>query len=400
MSTAGNTVIRVSDLDKTYTKRSGISGLTSTFHALQNVSFEVEKGEILGIIGNNGSGKSTLLRVLSGITKPTEGKVEIFGIPSSILDVGTGIHPELTGRENTYLRGQLLGMSRKEVAAIFEELVHFSGVEEFIDSPMQHYSSGMFLRLAFSIIVHLRSEILLLDEVMAVGDADFRRKCAAKVGEIVANGSTVVMVSHDLGTVLDMCSRSILLSKGKITADGSPKDVVRNSYLSSLTLPQHLSPSSGAESALVKSDELGFEVEEFVLKHADGRHDKQYSSDEEISIVLRYKVYKDNINLAIGIKDLMDSKLIDDSPALKLKQEGGLQQGSYSVSWTVPSGLFNAGIYFIDLFAVDDELKMIKKYDRLIQIKITDNSMPEEIQGFYRSAFKVNLNMQVSHSTF
>jgi lipopolysaccharide transport system ATP-binding protein len=192
-----------------------------TLWALKDVSFEVERGEVLGIIGRNGAGKSTLLKILSRITEPTEGEAIINGRVGSLLEVGTGFHPELTGRENVYLNGAILGMTRAEIDGKFEEIVDFSGVERFIDTPVKRYSSGMRVRLAFSVAAHLDPEILLIDEVLAVGDLTFQKKCLGKMGEIGQSGRTVLFVSHDMTSVRELCSRCILLDEGEIAVDGT-----------------------------------------------------------------------------------------------------------------------------------------------------------------------------------
>jgi lipopolysaccharide transport system ATP-binding protein len=196
------------------------------FWALRDVSFDVEEGTVVGLIGANGAGKSTLLKILARITPPTEGRVELRGRTGSLLEVGTGFHPELTGRENIFLNGAVLGMRRQEIARRYAEIVEFSGVERFIDTPVKRYSSGMYVRLAFSVAVHLEADILLLDEVLAVGDAEFQRKCMEKVEATVAAGRTVVFVSHGLGNIQRICSRVLLLESGRITGDGKPEPVV------------------------------------------------------------------------------------------------------------------------------------------------------------------------------
>jgi lipopolysaccharide transport system ATP-binding protein len=200
---------------------------TEEFWALKDVSFEVKRGEVLGIIGRNGAGKSTLLKILSRITEPTEGRVTIAGRVASLLEVGTGFHPELTGRENIYLNGAILGMSRAEVRRKFDEIVDFSGVEKFIDTPVKRYSSGMQVRLAFAVAAHLEPEILVVDEVLAVGDAEFQKKCLGKMGEVsTREGRTVLFVSHQLSAVGELTNRAILLNSGSIEADGpTPKTI-------------------------------------------------------------------------------------------------------------------------------------------------------------------------------
>jgi lipopolysaccharide transport system ATP-binding protein len=191
------------------------------FWALKNVSFEVKKGEIVGIIGRNGAGKSTLLKVLSRITEPSQGRVRIKGHVASLLEVGTGFHPELTGRENIYLNGAILGMSRLETKRKFDEIVAFAGVEKFLDTPVKHYSSGMYVRLAFSVAAHIETEILIIDEVLAVGDAQFQNKCLGKMEDVAKSGRTVLFVSHNMNAVEELCSRAILLEAGSVKMDSS-----------------------------------------------------------------------------------------------------------------------------------------------------------------------------------
>lgn len=199
---------------------------TEQFWALKDVSFEVKKGEAIGIIGKNGAGKSTLLKILSKITKPTEGRIEIDGRVASLLEVGTGFHPELTGRENIYLNGTILGMSRKEVKSKFDEIVAFSGVEKFIDTPVKRYSSGMYVRLAFAVAAHLEPEILIIDEVLAVGDAEFQKKCLGKMGEVAKEGRTVLFVSHNMAAMKTLCKSGILLKDGEIAHIGTIESTI------------------------------------------------------------------------------------------------------------------------------------------------------------------------------
>lgn len=198
--------------------------------ALRNVSFDVGRGEVLGIIGPNGAGKSTLLKVLSRITEPTEGEAQIHGRVASLLEVGTGFHPELTGRENIFLNGVLLGMKRAEVTRRFDAIVEFSGVEKFIDTPVKRYSSGMYVRLAFAVAAHLEPEILIVDEVLAVGDAAFQRKCLGKMGEVAGSGRTVLLVSHNMGSIKALAATALWLDEGRVIRIGDPRTVV-NEYL-------------------------------------------------------------------------------------------------------------------------------------------------------------------------
>jgi len=205
----------------------GAASLRAEIWALRDISFEVKKGEVLGIIGRNGAGKTTLLKVLSRITVPTEGVAEIRGRTSSLLEVGTGMHPELTGRENIYLNGAVMGMKRAEIRRKFDEIVEFSGVETFLDTPMKHYSSGMQVRLAFSVASYLEPEILFIDEVLSVGDAEFQKKCLGKMDEVAKGGRTVLFVSHNMSAVTRLCERTILLDEGGILYDGQTQNAVK-----------------------------------------------------------------------------------------------------------------------------------------------------------------------------
>lgn len=206
----------------------------TTFWALRDVSFEVHRGEVLGVIGRNGAGKSTLLKILSRITRPTEGRARIRGRVGSLLEVGTGFHPELTGRENIYLNGAILGMRKAEIDRKFDEIVAFAEVERFIDTPVKRYSSGMYVRLAFGVAAHLEPDILVVDEVLAVGDAAFQKKCLGKMGDVARAGRTVILVSHNLVAVERLCTAAVLLKGGLVVKRGSPREVVEE-YLTDVT---------------------------------------------------------------------------------------------------------------------------------------------------------------------
>ncbi|MBI9067992.1 MAG: ABC transporter ATP-binding protein [Salinivirgaceae bacterium] len=244
--------IKVENLSKKYIIGSGTSGslretLSNTWHntfggkrsdeevfwALQDLNFEIKQGEAVGIIGHNGAGKSTLLKLLSKITYPTTGKITMNGRVSSLLEVGTGFHPELTGRENIYLNGTILGMTRREVKSKFDEIVDFSGVEKFLDTPVKRYSSGMYVRLAFAVAAHLEPEILIIDEVLAVGDAEFQKKCLGKMGEVAKGGRTVLFVSHNMNAIKSLCNKGLLLKNGGLDYSGNiEKSITKylNSY--------------------------------------------------------------------------------------------------------------------------------------------------------------------------
>jgi lipopolysaccharide transport system ATP-binding protein len=214
------------------------------FWALKEVSFEINRGEIVGIIGRNGAGKSTLLKVLSRITEPTAGSVEIKGRVGSLLEVGTGFHPELTGRENIYLNGAILGMTRAEIKRKFDEIVDFSGVEKFLDTPVKRYSSGMYVRLAFAVAAHLEPEILIVDEVLAVGDAEFQKKCLGKMQDVAGHGRTVLFVSHNMASVSALCRRTIWLGAGQIRGDDETSVTIKNYLRPDSSPSEHLTYSN------------------------------------------------------------------------------------------------------------------------------------------------------------
>src|SRR5712691_1608663 len=215
-------------------------GATEEFWALRDVSFEVQRGEVLGIIGRNGAGKSTLLKILSRITEPTEGRVTIRGRVASLLEVGTGFHPELSGRENIYLNGAILGMTRAEIRRKFDEIVAFAEVEKFLDTPVKRYSSGMYVRLAFAVAAHLEPEILVVDEVLAVGDAEFQKKCLGKMSEVAGGGRTVLFVSHNMSAIKSLTKRVLYVNRGRVSYDGSTE--------AALHLYTRPSPFKGGES--------------------------------------------------------------------------------------------------------------------------------------------------------
>jgi lipopolysaccharide transport system ATP-binding protein len=254
--------------------------------ALKDISFTVEQGEVLGIIGKNGAGKSTLLKILSRVTAPTTGRVRVKGSIASLLEVGTGFHPELTGRENIYLNGAILGMGRSEIDCKFDEIVDFSEVEKFIDTPVKRYSSGMYVRLAFAVAAHLDPEILVVDEVLAVGDAAFQKKCLGKMGEVAKEGRTVLFVSHNMGSIRRLCERTIVIDKGNIDFDGNT-NVVINSYLE-----QNLEHDSETKMRFHSFNTSGTGIMDTWFENKTGRTSSGFCGDP-FSIHLKYCVSKE-----------------------------------------------------------------------------------------------------------
>ncbi len=248
--------------------------------ALKNVSFDVTHGEVVGLIGRNGSGKSTLLKVLSQITEPTEGEVRVRGRVASLLEVGTGFHPELSGRENIYLNGAILGMTRAEIQRKFDEMVAFAEVEKFLDTPVKRYSSGMYVRLAFAVAAHLEPEILVVDEVLAVGDSSFRQKCMGKMNDIASGGRTVLFVSHNLGAVSQLCQRTIWLNAGQVVTMGTSEEVIAK-YVSEMQ-------KAGRSNTTWEREGTGrLRFKEITIRNADGEPADKVGMGDRVTLLLK-----------------------------------------------------------------------------------------------------------------
>jgi lipopolysaccharide transport system ATP-binding protein len=316
-------------------------GASDIVYSLKDINFEIEQGDAVGIIGRNGAGKSTLLKILSRVTSPTTGKINIKGRVASLLEVGTGFHPELTGRENIYLNGAILGMRKKEIDRKLEEIIDFSGVERYIDTPVKRYSSGMYVRLAFAVAAHLESEILIVDEVLAVGDAEFQKKCLGKMGEVSkGEGRTVLFVSHNMSAISSLCKNGLLLNKGKISFFGTSKVAVKK-YMDSTDETCHklnwdfnLAPKQNGIK-LLKAEILNFNGvfnvrEEIVLKFEFFRDD-----NELMNIDLTFHLIDENgilVFVASSAKDL----------PIHFSKNGYL-----FFTCIIPAGLMNEGRYFI-----------------------------------------------------
>jgi len=262
------------------------SPAANTIWALKDVSFEVKEGEVIGIIGRNGAGKSTLLKILSRISVPTEGRAEIYGRVGSLLEVGTGFHPELTGRENIYLNGAILGMRKKELDRKFDEIVTFAEIKKFIDTPVKFYSSGMYVRLAFAVAAHLEPEILLVDEVLAVGDAAFQKKCLGKIGQVAGEGRTVLVVSHNMAIIQKHCGRAVLLEQGRVVALGEALQVVVD-YLADGALETNSAMIEVSNHPNRLSDMKPI-VSRISLHAATGEVKRDFIQDEPVALRIQY----------------------------------------------------------------------------------------------------------------
>lgn len=289
------------------------SGPEAIIWALESVSFEVEHGETLGIVGRNGAGKSTLLKILSRITEPTVGYADLYGRVGSLLEVGTGFHPELTGRENIYLNGAILGMKKREIAGKLDAIVSFAEIDQFIDTPVKHYSSGMYVRLAFSVAAHLEPEILLVDEVLAVGDIAFQRKCLGKMDDVASEGRTVVFVSHNMGILQSICRRGIYLDEGRLAADGPIGEVV-DVYLKSIEALEHIALAE-------RTDRKGHgkvRLVAFTAENLSGGDPSIYKCGDSLKVTIRVSERIAGLNVSFILFDQVGQRLVE----FKSRQRG------------------------------------------------------------------------------
>jgi lipopolysaccharide transport system ATP-binding protein len=364
--------------------------------ALDGVSFEVQRGEIVGVIGANGAGKSTLLKLLSRIVEPTRGRAIVAGRVGSLLEVGTGFHPELTGRDNVYLNGIILGMRRREIEAKFAEIVEFAGVERFIDTPVKRYSSGMQVRLAFSVAAHLQPEVLLVDEVLAVGDAQFQRKSLGRMEDVTKQGRTILFVSHNMTAIRKLCPRSILLERGRVVMDG-PSDEVLDRYLSSLGEEGGVGTISGAAleqkaNTYVWHDRPVYQCREVALLDSAGAPRRRFQSDEEITVAVTYDVLETITNLQLVVQlhnedgelllrsELADSPAADDAYVSK--------PGRYTARCRFPAMMFGERRFYVSVHFVAHEIQHAS-YERLLHFDVAflgynDNLSPHSRSGYFR----------------
>ena len=311
------------------------------FWALKDVSLTIEQGQVVGIVGRNGSGKSTLLKIIAQITAPTTGEIRLNGRTGTLLEVGTGFHPELSGRENVYLNGAILGMSRGEIDRKFDEIIDFSGVEAFIDTPVKRYSSGMHTRLAFSIAAHLDPEILIIDEVLAVGDAEFQRKCLAKMRSVTSDGRTVVFVSHSMATVASLCTQCVLLDKGIVQAVDKPQ-AIADMYFST-----RQNGGGAALSFLSEADRPGDDVARLCSARV---HDSKFNDVREVSradsigVEMTFEVLRAGYRLVPNFHVFLQDQyaFVSSSP-----QREPMGRGLYKSTMWIPADFLNHGLYVV-----------------------------------------------------
>jgi lipopolysaccharide transport system ATP-binding protein len=338
-------------------------------YSLQDINFEINQGDAVGIIGRNGAGKSTLLKILSRVTTPTKGKINIKGRVASLLEVGTGFHPELTGRENIYLNGAILGMRKREIDRKLDEIIEFSGVERYIDTPVKRYSSGMYVRLAFAVAAHLESEILIVDEVLAVGDAEFQKKCLGKMGEVSkGEGRTVLFVSHNMAAVQSLCNTGIILKNGGIYSNAAINDVVQI----------YTSDSSQKNSLFVNDKSNSFDdIELISIQVIQKKNNDIFYIEDETEVILKFKLNKDQNHVSTSIHlNCMGSKVFcvgDDSL--------NLDSGNYEMKYTIPANFLNNENYTIDVFLIFNVTEVKVQFNDVLAIKLEERTERKEFFG-------------------
>jgi lipopolysaccharide transport system ATP-binding protein len=349
--------------------------------ALRNVSLEIRQGQVVGLIGRNGAGKSTLLKIISRITEPTEGRISIKGRVTSLLEVGTGFHPELTGRENIYLNGAILGMRKIEIQRKFDEIVAFAEIERFLDTPVKRYSSGMYVRLAFAVAAHLEPEILIIDEVLAVGDTAFQRKCLGRMDDVAREGRTIILVSHNMLSVEGLCNRAVWMHEGTIVADGEPREVIAN-YL-------RLSCSALTEQAWDNwstapgTDEV--RLHRARVRPRDGAPTEPVRVSRALVIEFELWTLRPNLFLTLGIQLYSEQGVLifESQPSRDTSWSGKpLPKGLFRYACHVPADLLNNGVHRVTLWMGKNH-EIVHKQDDILVFEVIDSM--EKRGNTYRS---------------
>lgn len=355
------------------------NGSKPTLWALKDVSFEISPGEVVGIIGRNGAGKSTLLKVLSRITEPTSGKVELYGRVASLLEVGTGFHPELSGRENVFLNGSILGMSRKEIEDKFDEIVEFAEIAKFIDTPVKRYSSGMYVRLAFAVAAHLEPEILVVDEVLAVGDYNFQQKCMDKMQDVSTRGRTILFVSHNMGAISRLCTRCILMDQGQMIEQGSTASVIQTYMQGGMANRAEYSQPANSEKAI--------NLLNIALTGTDGTVKSEVRYDEDFRLHLEYEVNQPVVGTSVGVALFTSDGTcafatadFDTNPDLLGKRE----PGNYVTDAVIPGSWLNVGRYSVHVYIANATSGVVYDAVEAIVFDLIDTGTPGSRHGVER----------------
>ena len=375
-----------------------VKGSSEYVWALKDINFDIQRGAVVGIIGSNGAGKSTLLKILSRTTSPTTGAVKIKGRIASLLEVGTGFHPELSGKENIFLNGAILGMSRQEIKNKFDEIVDFSGVERYIDTPVKRYSSGMYVRLAFGVAAHLDPEILIVDEVLAVGDVEFQKKALGKMKEVsTKEGRTVLFVSHNIPAIRTLCSTAILLDNGKISAHGDVEKIVVN-YFKKASTP--FLECVWEDSEIIH----GIQLSKFFVQDLTGNTLTQVTTDQHIKATIQYEVKEDNtrFGFTIGFWNEFDELIFLTLSNLDADFDIPKLKGTYTTSCIIPGSFLNDHTYRVSLNIFDANYKNGVTFKDALTISVTDGNMLRKeyiggFQGMIRPSFAWN-TIKENHS--
>jgi lipopolysaccharide transport system ATP-binding protein len=366
------------------------------FYALQDVSFDIQAGDRVGIIGRNGAGKSTLLKILSRITEPTKGRITIRGRVASLLEVGTGFHPELTGRENIFLNGAILGMNRYEIRRKFDEIVAFAEVERFLDTPVKRYSSGMYVRLAFAVAAHLEPEILVVDEVLAVGDAQFQKKCLGKMAEVSeGKGRTVLFVSHNMAAVKNLCSKGLLLEQGTVKYTGDILNAV-NLYQkgnSGYPIFEHKGDINSAPG------NENIRILKFIVNSIEG---EIISISSGIRLAITFFNNKPDINLDVTFELKTTEELVILHQGKIVSENKDAKKGIYTIVGEIPANLLNAGNYIINLIFGEDQRYVLFNVRDFIQFEILNETLGSNsniLPGVIRPVIKYSQSFEGSTQT-
>ena len=356
--------------------------------SLKDINFEIEKGDAVGIIGRNGAGKSTLLKLLSRVTKPTTGHFEVQGRIASLLEVGTGFNPEMTGRENIFLNGAILGMRRQEIKSKFDEIVDFAGVERYIDTPVKRYSSGMYVRLAFAVAAHLESEILIVDEVLAVGDAEFQKKCLGKMGDVSkGEGRTVLFVSHNITAVKELCNTGILLNNGLISFHGGIMETAIE-YQKSSTSTSNYIFDGNPENAIGNEN---ITLVQFTVTPVEG-HIIDIESGIRVKLVFENTCVDINLDATFELKNF--EELIVFHVGKILSSNYNSKSGQYTIEFDVPPGLLNAGNYYFKLYFGKNQTELLLGVDNFVSFEVENVKMGSKTHiypGITRPNFEYNV---------
>lgn len=374
-----------------------IKGTSDYVWALQDICFDVKQGEVLSVIGKNGAGKSTLLKLISRVTYPTRGEIKIKGRIASLLEVGTGFHPDLTGRENIFLNGAILGMTKHEIRSKFDEIVAFSGVERYIDTPVKKYSSGMYVRLAFAVAAHLEPEILIVDEVLAVGDVEFQKKCLGKMKDVSGEGRTVIFVSHNMAAIRSFCTRAVLLEKGKVSFNGAVDQAINRYISGGIDTGQTIASCVWDEKSAPGGDEVRY-LNAGLLNTSSGEFSSTFFTSTPIRVQLTYQVKKavQGARLVLSVRDTNGVIIFNST---NHAQDSGLKQpGNYQVECLIPGDLLNKGRYEVYLHMGIPGVKVLVQGEPFLRFDVvTDGShgslFPEDWAGVVAPKLKwSNLN--------